>query len=69
MCEQVVVWERVAFWDPLSHGEEKHFQQELALYPIIAILIIQFCTPLSLSICRSENAFQTCLKSQNALGN
>lgn len=35
---------RVAFWDSLSHREERHFQQELALYPVIAILIIPLCT-------------------------
>jgi len=36
----MIVWGRVAFWDSLNHREEEHFQQELALYPVIAILII-----------------------------
>lgn len=61
--------ESAAFWDSLSRGEERHFQQEPPLYPVTAILIMPFCTPLSLSVCRSQNAFQTGLKSQSPLGN
>lgn len=57
-----LLWGSAALWDSLSHGEERHFQQEPPLYPVAAILIRPFCTSLSLSICRSQT-FQTGLKS------